>query len=82
MKKIEAIVRHHKLEEVKDALSAAGCTGMTITEGWSPDAQTQLATGDIVRIDPARRTIRIVLLSGRMRAARWAKLRRQLLLER
>ena len=32
MKKIEAIVRHHKLEEVKDALSAAGATGMTITE--------------------------------------------------
>ena len=32
MKKIEAIVRHHKLEDVKDALSAAGVTGMTITE--------------------------------------------------
>lgn len=32
MKKIEAIVRHHKLEEVKDALSAKGVTGMTITE--------------------------------------------------
>jgi len=32
MKKIEAIVRHHKLEEVKDALSQTGVTGMTITE--------------------------------------------------
>ncbi len=32
MKKIEAIVRHHKLEEVKDALSQTGITGMTITE--------------------------------------------------
>ena len=32
MKKIEAIVRHHKLEDVKDALSSAGVTGMTITE--------------------------------------------------
>jgi nitrogen regulatory protein P-II 1 len=32
MKKIEAIVRHHKLEEVKDALSTKGVTGMTITE--------------------------------------------------
>ncbi len=32
MKKIEAIVRHHKLEEVKDALSAKGVAGMTITE--------------------------------------------------
>jgi nitrogen regulatory protein P-II 1 len=32
MKKVEAIVRHHKLEEVKDALSGVGITGMTITE--------------------------------------------------
>jgi len=32
MKKIEAIVRHHKMEEVKSALSSAGVTGMTITE--------------------------------------------------
>jgi len=32
MKKIEAIVRHHKLEEVKDALSSVGITGMTVTE--------------------------------------------------
>ncbi len=32
MKKIEAIIRHFKLEEVKDALSEQGVTGMTITE--------------------------------------------------
>jgi nitrogen regulatory protein P-II 1 len=32
MKKIEAIVRHHKVDEVKEALIAAGLTGMTITE--------------------------------------------------
>lgn len=32
MKKIEAIVRHHKLEDVKNALATAGVTGMTITE--------------------------------------------------
>jgi nitrogen regulatory protein P-II 1 len=32
MKKIEAIVRHFKLEEVKDALNAAGVRGMTVTE--------------------------------------------------
>lgn len=32
MKKIEAIVRHFKLEEVKDALIAAGVRGMTVTE--------------------------------------------------
>lgn len=32
MKKIEAIVRTHKLEEVRDAIIGAGCSGMTITE--------------------------------------------------
>ena len=32
MKKIEAIVRHFKLEDVKNALSEKGITGMTITE--------------------------------------------------
>ena len=32
MKKIEAIIRHFKLEEVKDALNAAGIRGMTVTE--------------------------------------------------
>lgn len=32
MKKIEAIIRHFKLEDVKNALSAIGVHGMTITE--------------------------------------------------
>ncbi|MGD8447784.1 MAG: P-II family nitrogen regulator [Desulfobacterales bacterium] len=32
MKKIEAIVKPFKLDEVKDALNAIGITGMTITE--------------------------------------------------
>ena len=32
MKKIEAIIRHYKLEEVKNALSAAGIQGMTVSE--------------------------------------------------
>jgi nitrogen regulatory protein P-II 1 len=32
MKKIEAIIRHFKLEEVKNALSEQGVAGMTITE--------------------------------------------------
>ena len=32
MKKIEAIVRHYKLEDVKNALSELGIAGMTITE--------------------------------------------------
>lgn len=32
MKKIEAIIRHFKLEEVKDALMEAGISGMTVSE--------------------------------------------------
>jgi len=32
MKKIEAIVRHFKVEDVKNALTAEGISGMTITE--------------------------------------------------
>jgi nitrogen regulatory protein P-II 1 len=32
MKKVEAIIRHFKLEDVKNALSEQGITGMTITE--------------------------------------------------
>ena len=32
MKKVEAILRHFKLEEVKDALNEIGVKGMTVTE--------------------------------------------------
>jgi nitrogen regulatory protein P-II 1 len=32
MQKIEAIIRHTKLEDVKNALIAAGLSGMTVTE--------------------------------------------------
>ena len=32
MKKIEAIIRHFKLEDVKNALNEQGVAGMTITE--------------------------------------------------
>ena len=32
MKKIEAIIRHFKLEDVKNALTAAGISGMTVGE--------------------------------------------------
>ena len=32
MKKVEAIIRHHKLEEVKNALTERGVQGMTVTE--------------------------------------------------
>jgi nitrogen regulatory protein P-II 1 len=32
MKKIEAVVRHHKLDAIKDALVQLGHHGMTVTE--------------------------------------------------
>ena len=32
MKRIEAIIRHYKLEDVKNALSAADLQGMTVSE--------------------------------------------------
>lgn len=32
MKKVEAVIRHHKLDEVKNALSEAGIHGITVTE--------------------------------------------------
>ncbi len=32
MKRIEAIIRHYKVDEVKDALSSAGLQGMTVSE--------------------------------------------------
>jgi nitrogen regulatory protein P-II 1 len=32
MKKIEAIVRHHKVDDVKEALVGVGLQGMTLTE--------------------------------------------------
>lgn len=32
MKKIEAIIRHYKLEDVKTALTDAGIVGMTVSE--------------------------------------------------
>jgi len=32
MKKVEALIRHYKLDEVKEALSKHGVKGMTVTE--------------------------------------------------
>lgn len=34
--------------------------GITITEGWSASPYEIIRTGDIIRVDPARRTIRVV----------------------
>ena len=54
MKKIEAIIRHFKLEDVKNALLEKGITGMTITEvrGFGRQkGHTELYRGAEYRVD-------------------------------
>lgn len=34
--------------------------GMTITEGWTPDAMQVIASGDLIEIDPGERVIRVL----------------------
>ena len=54
MKKIEAIVRHFKLEDVKNALIENGISGMTITEvrGFGRQkGHTEMYRGTEYRVD-------------------------------
>jgi len=54
MLKIEAIVRHHKLEEIKEALVSQGFHGMTVTEvrGFGRQkGQTETYRGAEYKID-------------------------------
>jgi nitrogen regulatory protein P-II 1 len=54
MKKIEAIIRHFKLETVKNALIEKGITGMTITEvrGFGRQkGHTEMYRGTEYRVD-------------------------------
>jgi nitrogen regulatory protein P-II 1 len=54
MKKIEAIVRHFKLEDVKNALVENGLTGMTVTEvrGFGRQkGHTEMYRGTEYRVD-------------------------------
>ncbi len=54
MKKIEAIIKPFKIEEVKDALAEAGITGMTVTEvkGYGRQAgHTELYRGAEYTVD-------------------------------
>jgi nitrogen regulatory protein P-II 1 len=54
MKKIEAIVRHFKLEDVKNGLIEKGITGMTITEvrGFGRQkGHTEMYRGTEYRVD-------------------------------
>jgi nitrogen regulatory protein P-II 1 len=54
MKKIEAIIQPHKLEEVKEALKGAGVDGMTISEVHGHGRQkghTEVYRGSEYKID-------------------------------
>ncbi|MDQ1471574.1 MAG: nitrogen regulatory protein 1, partial [Bryobacterales bacterium] len=54
MKKIEAIIQPHKLDEVKEALKTAGVDGMTISEVHGHGRQkghTEVYRGSEYKID-------------------------------
>ena len=54
MKKVEAVLRTHKLDEVKTALTAAGVLGMTVTEvrGFGRQkGHTEMYRGTEYRVD-------------------------------
>jgi nitrogen regulatory protein P-II 1 len=86
MKKIEAMIQPHKLEEVKDALLAIGVDGMTVTEVRGHGRQkghTEVYRGHEYKIDllpkvkielfaPADRVEQIVTVLGT--AARTGKI--------
>jgi nitrogen regulatory protein P-II 1 len=73
MKKIEAIVRHHKLEDVKNALTAAGVTGMTITEvrGFGRQkGHTEVYRGTEYTVDFVPKVkIEVVVDDGKLKSA-------------
>jgi nitrogen regulatory protein P-II 1 len=70
MKKIEAIVRHFKVEDVKEALTAGGVTGMTITEvrGFGRQkGHTEMYRGTEYRVDFVPKVkIEVVVDDGRL----------------
>ncbi len=64
MKKVDCIIRPHKLEEVKTALSALGITGMTVSEvrgcGSSPPEASWLGEETLIRL-PIRLRLEMVV---------------------
>jgi nitrogen regulatory protein P-II 1 len=73
MKKIEAIVRHFKLEDVKNALVEKGITGMTITEvrGFGRQkGHTEMYRGTEYRVDFVPKVkIEVAVDDGRLQTA-------------
>ena len=72
MKKIEAIIKPFKLEEVKDALSEIGIEGMTVSEvkGFGRQkGHTEIYRGSEYKVDFLPKIkIEIVLPDGRVEA--------------
>ena len=73
MKKIEAIVRHFKLEDVKNALTEQGITGMTVTEvrGFGRQkGHTEIYRGTEYTVDFVPKVkIEVVVDDGKLRTA-------------
>jgi nitrogen regulatory protein P-II 1 len=73
MKKIEAIVRHHKLEDVKNGLTEVGITGMTVTEvrGFGRQkGHTEIYRGTEYTVDFVPKVkVEIVVDDGKVRSA-------------
>jgi nitrogen regulatory protein P-II 1 len=73
MKKIEAIVRHHRVESIKEALVAMGLHGMTISEvrGFGRQkGQTETYRGAEYRVDFVPKVkVEVVVENGKLDAA-------------
>lgn len=73
MKKIEAIIKPFKLEDVKDALSGLGVEGMTVTEvkGFGRQkGHTEIYRGSEYTVDFLPKIkIEVVLADGQVNAA-------------
>jgi nitrogen regulatory protein P-II 1 len=73
MKKIEAIIRHFKLEDVKNALIEKGVSGMTITEvrGFGRQkGHTEMYRGTEYRVDFVPKVkLEVVVDDGKLETA-------------
>ncbi|MEX0612149.1 MAG: P-II family nitrogen regulator [Pirellulales bacterium] len=73
MKKIEAVIRHFKLEDVKNALTEKGINGMTITEvrGFGRQkGHTEMYRGTEYRVDFVPKVkVEVVVDDGKLQMA-------------
>jgi nitrogen regulatory protein P-II 1 len=72
MKKVEAIIRHFKLEDVKNALTSRGVLGMTITEvrGFGRQkGHTEMYRGTEYAVDFVPKVkVEVVVADGNLKA--------------